>query len=103
MISGMAYEIVMHELAVEELETVRTFDRRRIVAEIRQQLTHEPALPSRNRKCLADLTPSFEHEPPIWELRVGNVRVFYDVNEAERRVHVRAVRRKDRQTTEDIA
>ena len=30
MISVMAYEIVMHELAVEELESVRTFDRRRI-------------------------------------------------------------------------
>ena len=69
---------------------------------MRTELTHEPAAPSRQRKCLVDLTPSFEHEPPIWELRVGNVRVFYDVNETDRRVHVRAVRRKDTQTTEDI-
>ena len=69
---------------------------------MRTELTHEPAAPSRKRKCLVDLTPSFEHEPPIWELRVGSLRVFYDVNEADRRVHVRAVRRKDTQTTEDI-
>jgi mRNA-degrading endonuclease RelE of RelBE toxin-antitoxin system len=102
MIPGTAYQIVMHELAIEELESERAFEQRRVVAEIRQQLTHEPAVPSRKRKCLVDLTPSFEHEPPIWELRVGNLRVFYDVNQADRRVHVRAVRRKDTQTTEDI-
>ena len=103
MIPGMAYQIVMHELAIEELESVRAFEQRRVVAEIRQQLTHEPAVPSRNRKCLVDLTPSFEHELPIWELRVGNLRVFSDVNQADRSVHVRAMRRKDTQATEDIA
>ena len=32
--------------------------------------------------------------PPIWQLRVGAFRVFYDVNEEERRVYVRAIRRK---------
>ena len=81
---------------------MRPFEQRRVVAEIRQQLSRQPVVPSPNRKCLVDLTPSFEHEPPIWELRVGNLRVFYDVNQADRRVHVRAVRRKDTQTTEDI-
>lgn len=99
----MAYEVVVHELAAEELDSLRAFERRRIVAEIRQQLVHQPASPSRRRKCLADLTPSFEHEPPVWELRVGDYRVFYDVDEVGRLVHVRAVRRKlPTQTTEDI-
>jgi mRNA-degrading endonuclease RelE of RelBE toxin-antitoxin system len=60
-------------------------------------------VPTRRRKCLLDLTPSFEHELPVWELRVGDFRVFYDVQEDELRVHVRAVRRKEaRQKTEDI-
>jgi mRNA-degrading endonuclease RelE of RelBE toxin-antitoxin system len=52
---------------------------------------------------LSDLTPSFEHELPVWELRVGEFRVFYDVAEEEKRVHIRAVRRKDTdKRTEDI-
>lgn len=44
---------------------------RRIVAEIREQLVDQPSLPTRRRKCLIDLVPSFEHELPVWELRVG--------------------------------
>ena len=81
----MSYEIVVHELAVEELEPLRAFDRRRVLAEIREQLTNEPTLATRRRKCLLDLSPSFDHELPVWELRVGVFRVFYDVNENERR------------------
>ncbi len=99
----MPYEIVVHELALEELESLQPFDQRRVLAEIREQLSHEPGKPTRRRKCLIDLTPSFEHELPVWELRVGGFRVFYDVADEERRVHIRAVRRKQpRQRTEDI-
>jgi len=85
------------------LESLRSFDQRRVLAEIREQLSLQPTLPTRRRKCLIDLTPSFEHELPVWELRVGAFRVFYDVAEEERRVHMRAVRRKQpRQRTEDV-
>jgi mRNA-degrading endonuclease RelE of RelBE toxin-antitoxin system len=99
----MRYEIVVHELALEELESIRAFDQRRILAEIREQLADQPSVPTRRRKCLIDLTPSFEHELPVWELRVGAFRVFYDVTEEERIVHVRSVRRKQlQQRTEDI-
>src|SRR5947207_13124707 len=99
----MAYEIVVHELAVKELESLRAFDRRRVLAEIRGQLTDQPTGATRRRKCLMDLTPSFDHELPVWELRVGPFRVFYDVQDEERRVHVRAVRRKEpTQKTEEI-
>jgi mRNA-degrading endonuclease RelE of RelBE toxin-antitoxin system len=99
----MAYEVVVHELAIEELESLRAFDQRRILADIREQLADQPSVPTRRRKCLIDLTPSFEHELPVWELRVGAFRVFYDVAEEEKRVHIRAVRRKQtEQQTEDI-
>ena len=99
----MPYDIEVHKLAVEELAQIRTFDRRRILADIRGQLTNRPTVPTRRRKCLLDLTPSFEHELPVWELRVGEFRVFYDVQEEEQRVRVRAVRRKGQsQKTEDI-
>ena len=99
----MPYEIVLHELAVKELEALRAFDQRRLLTEIREQLADQPAVPTRRRKCLIDLTPSFDHEPPIWELRVGSFRVFYDVAEEEKLVHLRAVRRKDApRRTEEI-
>jgi len=99
----MPYEIVVHELALEELESFRAFDQRRVLAEIRIQLADQPTVPTRRRKCLIDLTPSFEHELPVWELRVGPFRVFYDVADEERCVHIRAVRRKQPlQRTEDI-
>jgi mRNA-degrading endonuclease RelE of RelBE toxin-antitoxin system len=99
----MAYDIVVHELAIKELESLRAFDQRRVLAEIREQLADQPSVATRRRKCLLDLTPSFEHELPVWELRVAEFRVFYDVAEEEKRVNVRAVRRKQPpQRTEDI-
>jgi mRNA-degrading endonuclease RelE of RelBE toxin-antitoxin system len=40
---------------------------------------------------------------PVWELRVGEYRVFYDVDEVGGQVVVRAVRRKPpHKTTEEI-
>lgn len=99
----MAYEIVMHELAVDEITSLRAFDQRRLIDDIRRQLTDQPAAATRRRKCLVDLTPSFEHQPPVWELRVGEFRVFYDIDDRGMRVNVRAIRRKQpSQTTEDI-
>ena len=99
----MPYEIVFHELAVQELEALRVFDERRIVSEIEEQLTHQPTSPTRQRKCLESLAPEFEHIPPVWELRTGEFRVFYDTDEVSKQVHVRAVRRKrPTQRTEDI-
>ncbi len=52
---------------------------------------------------LEGLAPSFEAVPPIWELRVGEYRIFYDVDEDEKKVYVRAIRRKPpHKTTEEI-
>jgi mRNA-degrading endonuclease RelE of RelBE toxin-antitoxin system len=99
----MRYLIVVHELAAEEIEDLRKYDQGRIVAAIEKQLRHEPGVASRRRKCLTALTPSFEHVSPVWELRIGEFRVFYDVDNVGKVVHVRAVRRKEpRQRTEDI-
>jgi mRNA-degrading endonuclease RelE of RelBE toxin-antitoxin system len=99
----MPYEIVVHELAVAELASIRAFDRKRILAAIRDQLLDQPGVATKQRKLLLDLTPSFEHELPVWELRVGVFRVFYDVQDDEGRVHIRAVRRKEAtQRTDDI-
>jgi mRNA-degrading endonuclease RelE of RelBE toxin-antitoxin system len=99
----MPYEVLIETLADEELSEFRVYDQRHIVAEIEQQLTHQPTVATRRRKCLQNLTPSFPHVRPVWELRVGDVRVFYDVDGASQQVHVRSIRRKDPdQTTEEI-
>ena len=98
-----AFESEIADLAAEELRAIRLFDRRRILEQIHSQLETQPAIATRNRKRLDGAIPDFEHVPPIWELRVGEFRVFYDVDELAGFVAIRAVRRKlQRQTTEDV-
>jgi mRNA-degrading endonuclease RelE of RelBE toxin-antitoxin system len=67
-----------------------------------KHLTTEPKGHTSRKKELRGLVPPWEHEPPVWELRVGEYRVFYDVDEESRQVMVRAVRRKGAKTTEEI-
>ena len=87
----------------DDLANLRRFDRSQLLDRIEEQLTHQPAIPTRNKKELPGLTPPWDHEPPVRELRVGEYRVFYDVDESERRVRVRAVRKKPpHATTEAI-
>ncbi|MBI2345549.1 MAG: type II toxin-antitoxin system RelE/ParE family toxin [Deltaproteobacteria bacterium] len=88
------YQIEIVSEAIEELRNTSVFYRRLLVAAIEAQLKHEPTKKTRNRKCLSSLVPSFEHEPPVWELRVQDWRVFYDVDEDQRIVSIRAVREK---------
>jgi mRNA-degrading endonuclease RelE of RelBE toxin-antitoxin system len=52
------------------------------------QLAGRPDQPTRNRKKLEENTLA------PWELRVGNFRVFYDVNRDEGRVVIVAVGQK---------
>jgi mRNA-degrading endonuclease RelE of RelBE toxin-antitoxin system len=75
----MPYAIPLTDLAARELDSLSAFDRTRF------------------------LKADFASSPPIWELRVGDFRAFYDVQETNLTVFVRAVRRKDPdETTEDI-
>jgi mRNA-degrading endonuclease RelE of RelBE toxin-antitoxin system len=88
--------------ALQDLRRVRACDRARIVDEIERCLVEQPQEPSRNRKELTALVPPWEHVGPVWQLRVDDVRVFYDVDARARPVVVRAVRRKGRSTTKEI-
>ena len=97
------YELRFATDVVDDLKRVRVHDRRRILDSIETQLSHQPTVSTRNRKILVDLTPEWEANPPIWELRVGAYRVFYDVDENQKEVYVRAVREKPPdKRTEDI-
>ncbi len=97
------FEIEIADLAAKELKGPRAFDRRRVVEEVERQLADQPTEVSKNRKRLDSAAPDFEHMAPIWELRVGEFRVFYDVDGPAQTVYVRAVRPKRQdQTTEDV-
>jgi mRNA-degrading endonuclease RelE of RelBE toxin-antitoxin system len=88
---------------LDDLKGLRATDRKRLLDKIEEQLLHNPTQTTRNKKILVGLKPPWDHEEPVWELRIGNYRVFYDVNEDERRVIVRAARQKPpHQTTEDV-
>jgi mRNA-degrading endonuclease RelE of RelBE toxin-antitoxin system len=78
----------------EDLAAIRSFERRRLLDQIDRQLSREPTQETRNRKALRGLTPPWEHVAPVWELRINEYRVFYDVDKAAGRVVVRTVRRK---------
>jgi len=97
------YEIQYASGVSEDLKGVRAFDRARILDGIEEQLAHEPTRPTRNRKMIPGLVPPWEHEEPVWELRIGQYRVFFDVRQEDAIVVVRAIRRKPlHKTTEDI-
>lgn len=97
------YEIRYSAGVEDDLMQLRVFMRRQVLDAVREQLSHAPTKTTRRRKVLPGLDPPFDADPPIWELRVGEYRVFYDVDEVERTVYVRAVRRKPpRKTTEEI-
>ena len=91
----MAQFLILFSEGVKgDLEDIRAYDRQILLDAIEAHLTHAPHLETKTRKLLRNLAPPFEAIPPIWQLRVGAFRVLYDVNADERRVYVRAIRRK---------
>ncbi len=100
----MPFSIEITDVAYDDLLAIKTFYRTQIVDAIDEQLTHEPTVETKNRKVLVGFQPNFEHEEPVWELRVGEYRVYYDVSEGLMTVFIRAVRKKlPHMTTEQIA
>jgi addiction module RelE/StbE family toxin len=95
------YDISFDELASEELDRLRAFDRVSILAAIQKHLIDEPLLRSRNRKPLTP-DPSIRTEG-MWECRVGQWRIFYHVEEESNSVIIRMIRRKPRgKTTAEV-
>ena len=113
------YKIRWQEDAIEDMKRMRlrAYDVAEIVDAVDEQLTHEAERITKNKKILrpGQRLP-FEHLEPVWQLRVRDFRVFYDVTppeaederEGEGVVHeaivsVRAVRHKPgHKTTKEI-
>jgi mRNA-degrading endonuclease RelE of RelBE toxin-antitoxin system len=79
------YEIIFEPDAVEHLQGFSARDQSVVLDQIEVQLTYQPDAETRNRKRLRPnpLAP--------WELRIGEIRVFYDVNADAASVRVIAV------------
>jgi mRNA-degrading endonuclease RelE of RelBE toxin-antitoxin system len=97
------YVVEYAEGVAEDLAGLRPFERAQILDSIESQLTFEPTQETRNKKRLVGLIPPWDQEEPVWELRVGEYRIFYDVDETASVVVIRAIRYKPpHKTTEEI-
>jgi len=96
------FTILYEEAAEEDLRGLRVYEARRIMDEVDTQLTKKPAIATRRKKLLEGLVPPWDTVRPVWQFRVGDFRVFYDVDEERHEVIVRAIRRKGTHTTREI-
>jgi mRNA-degrading endonuclease RelE of RelBE toxin-antitoxin system len=84
----MPFELRFSPRARDHVKALRKRDQQIVLDSIEAQLRDQPDRPTRNRKQL--------EENPLapWELRVGDFRVFYDVNADENLVAIVAVGKK---------
>ncbi len=76
------------KLSAETEGHLRALSSRRqsaVLDAMREQLSHEPDVATRNRKSMRP------NPLASWELRVGEVRVYYDVDDDKRIVYILAV------------
>jgi mRNA-degrading endonuclease RelE of RelBE toxin-antitoxin system len=72
----MPYKIILAPEAVEDLKTLRAFDRVAVRKAIKEHLSFEPTTTSKSRiKRLRKM------RHPQYRLRVEEIRIFYDVTD----------------------
>ena len=87
----MPYRIEYSPEAEAHLRRLTARQRATVLDGVDEQLAHEPKVETRNRK------PMRPNRLAPWELRIGVLRVYYDVEEEpETVVEIRAVGIKDR-------
>lgn len=79
------FQVELTPSAVEDLRSLKRVEQRFVLDAIEQQLPFEPTTATRNRKALR------ENKLSEWELRIGDFRVFYDVDDNRLVVRVKAV------------
>ncbi len=81
----MGYEIRWSPNARDHLRRLPAHQRALVLDEVERHLIQRPAEPTQKQKQLA------ENPLATWELRLGDLRVFYDVNRQEDTVDIVAV------------
>jgi len=79
------FQIDFTPAAIEDLRSFRKHDQQQIISGIETQLRHQPTEQSRNRKRLRP------NQLAEWEVRIGNFRLFYDVDADNEVVKIEAV------------
>jgi mRNA-degrading endonuclease RelE of RelBE toxin-antitoxin system len=79
------FEVVVTESAVADLHVLKKTEQTVVLDAIEQQLTKEPLVQTRNRK------PLRPNDLSSWEVIIGTLRVFYDVDEINQKVIIKAV------------
>ncbi len=85
----LPYRIAFSSNSLAHLQIFTAREQRIIRDAMIEQLSHEPNVPIRNRK---EMRPNLT---AIWELRIEDFRAYYDINEGEAIVDIRAVRVKE--------
>ena len=80
-----SFEVVFTESALDDLRFLKKSEQNVILAAIEQQLVTEPLVETRNRK------PLRPNDLSSWEVRIGSHRVFYDADEINQKVTIKAV------------
>jgi mRNA-degrading endonuclease RelE of RelBE toxin-antitoxin system len=89
--TSLPYRIEYSAAAVNHLRLLTARQRAMAVGAVDEQLTHQPFVETRNRKRM--------RPNPVapWELRVGQMRAYYDIVEtSEPVVYIRAIGVKKR-------
>lgn len=88
----MAFRIAYTPDADLDIESLSRREAAIVRTSVSMQLAHEPAAPSRKRKAM-DPNPLGAR----WELRLGDLRVYYDIEEPIQYVRILRVGRKFRE------
>lgn len=87
----MPYRIEYSPETEKHLRLLTARQRATVLDGVDEQLIHEPTVETRKRK------PMRPNPMAPWELRIGNLRVYYDVeDEPDPVVHIRAIGIKER-------
>ena len=89
--NSLAYRIEYSPDTLDHFRALTTRQRATVLDSVDVQLAHEPTVETRNRK------PMRPNPLAPWELRIGDLRVYYDVEEIpEPKVYILAVGIKER-------
>ncbi len=84
----MAYAIGFSPSARNDMKALTARQRGIVLDAMKRQLLYEPDVATRQRKPMTADKPGFTAP---WELRVGELRVYHEVREAEGEVAILAV------------
>ena len=79
------YQIELTDDALEDLKWFKKSEQTLILDTIEEQLSWEPTKETKHRK------PLRPNDLSKWELRIGNNRAFYDVDEDNKLVKIKAI------------